>query len=450
MRSLARVCGLREVQSCFDGELDSPAPAEQDADRARSSGESAHCAPCGVKSQLRSQLSGALRRFFFSCSGNVARTTADVSIDWSSWESPSHQTPELHSRPGPWTRAAWSSVDQTRLVKYRLPSFVPSGWTGRSTTTAEGPSILQVAIFFLDSTTPSGELQTNPRGFSAHRDSGSGTANLSPRQLFMYSVRVLAYYLSFQVCAAQALTAGSSLALSLLCCVCPHCQLRQQRSLLGLCGDTRPVEGIIELQFKQHGPSTLATAKLFGCSLYAATSSIGLGATEWIFILVASVWTPLISTSTLSDTLCTTITCSSLRSDVTFKNSQECASTAQDGKPTSNRNSQECRILVLVSFSQKKKNRCVAGNTPAFSRLAVRALVLGKERWSWCVARSGEPEWRWHKMGMERVYGTACQQINAGGVRFVEDLGMARTPRGRHFSQHDAACGAEHLVLLSS
>ena len=37
------------------------------------------------------------------------------------------------------------------------------------------------------------------------------------------------------------------------------------------------------------------------------------------------------------------------------------------------------------------------------------------------------------------------QNVNAGGVQFVEDLRQAKTLRGRHLSQHEAACGAERL-----
>ena len=36
----------------------------------------------------------------------------------------------------------------------------------------------------------------------------------------------------------------------------------------------------------------------------------------------------------------------------------------------------------------------------------------------------------------------AVQQVDAGGVQFVEDFGLVMIPRRRHISQHEAACGA--------
>ena len=50
-------------------------------------------------------------------------------------------------------------------------------------------------------------------------------------------------------------------------------------------------------------------------------------------------------------------------------------------------------------------------------------------------------------MGMERLHNNALQELNAGGVQFVEDLDLLKTLRGGHFSQHDAACGAERQFL---
>ena len=65
-------------------------------------------------------------------------------------------------------------------------------------------------------------------------------------------------------------------------------------------------------------------------------------------------------------------------------------------------------------------------------------------------------------MGMERIFRNRLQmdqrwRRSAGGR--VEDLGLAETPQGSHFSQHEAACGASvplgvhslilHLVALT-
>ena len=52
------------------------------------------------------------------------------------------------------------------------------------------------------------------------------------------------------------------------------------------------------------------------------------------------------------------------------------------------------------------------------------------------------------QMGMERLHKNVLQWLNAGGVQFVEDLGLVKTLGGGHFSQQEAACGPECLFRL--
>ena len=60
-----------------------------------------------------------------------------------------------------------------------------------------------------------------------------------------------------------------------------------------------------------------------------------------------------------------------------------------------------------------------------------------------CSCGSGGQEMGTAQVGTERLHKNTLQQLIAGGVQFVEDLGLVKTLRGGHFSQHEAACGAE-------